>query len=42
MSRSERPEGWIVRAIVPMDQVRGFEAPVGQCPYASMRCIAGG
>jgi predicted acyl esterase len=28
--------------IVPMDQVRGFEAPVGQCPYASMRCLAGG
>jgi predicted acyl esterase len=28
--------------IVPMDQVRGFQAPVGQCPYASMRCLAGG
>jgi uncharacterized protein len=28
--------------IVPMDQVRGFEAPAGQCPYASMRCLAGG
>jgi predicted acyl esterase len=28
--------------VVPMDQVRGFEAPTGQCPYASMRCIAGG
>jgi predicted acyl esterase len=28
--------------IVPMDQVRGFEAPVGQCPYASMRCLPGG
>ncbi|MGH2979571.1 MAG: CocE/NonD family hydrolase [Solirubrobacterales bacterium] len=28
--------------IVPMDQVSGFEAPAGQCPYASMRCLAGG
>jgi hypothetical protein len=28
--------------IVPADQVRGFEAPGGQCPYASMRCLAGG
>jgi uncharacterized protein len=28
--------------IVPMDQVRGFQAPVGQCPYASMRCLPGG
>jgi predicted acyl esterase len=27
--------------IVPMDQVRGFEAPLGQCPYASMRCLPG-
>ncbi len=27
--------------IVPMSQVRGFEAPVGQCPYASMRCLPG-
>jgi hypothetical protein len=27
--------------IVPMDQVRGFEAPAGQCPYASMRCLPG-
>jgi uncharacterized protein len=27
--------------VVPMDQVRGFEAPVGQCPYASMRCLPG-
>ena len=28
--------------IIPMDQVRGFEPPSGQCPYASMRCIPGG
>ena len=28
--------------VVPMDQVSSFEAPVGQCPYASMRCLAGG
>jgi predicted acyl esterase len=28
--------------IIPMDQVSSFEAPVGQCPYASMRCLAGG
>ena len=28
--------------IVPMDQVQGFEAPEGQCPYAQMRCLAGG
>ena len=28
--------------IVLIDQVRGFEAPVGQCPYASMRCLPGG
>jgi predicted acyl esterase len=28
--------------IVPMDAVTGFEAPAGQCPYASMRCIPGG
>ena len=28
--------------IIPMDQVRGFQAPAGQCPYASMRCLAGG
>jgi hypothetical protein len=28
--------------IVPMDAVMGFEAPAGQCPYASMRCIPGG
>jgi predicted acyl esterase len=28
--------------IVPMSQVRRFEATVGQCPYASMRCLAGG
>ena len=28
--------------IVPMGQVRGFEAPAGQCPYASMRCLPGG
>jgi predicted acyl esterase len=28
--------------VVPMRAVRGFEAPSGQCPYASMRCIAGG
>ena len=28
--------------VVPMSSVSSFEAPVGQCPYASMRCIAGG
>ena len=28
--------------VVPMSQVSSFEAPVGQCPYASMRCLAGG
>jgi hypothetical protein len=28
--------------IVPMGAVTGFEAPDGQCPYASMRCIPGG
>jgi uncharacterized protein len=28
--------------IVPMTAVSGFEAPTGQCPYASMRCIPGG
>jgi predicted acyl esterase len=28
--------------VVPMDQVRGFEPPSGQCPYASMRCLPGG
>jgi predicted acyl esterase len=28
--------------IIPLDQVRSFEAPVGQCPYASMRCLPGG
>jgi len=28
--------------IVPLDQVQGFEAPEGQCPYAQMRCLAGG
>ena len=27
--------------IVPMSAVQGFEAPVGQCPYASMRCLPG-
>jgi predicted acyl esterase len=27
--------------IVPMTAVTGFEAPAGQCPYASMRCIPG-
>ena len=31
----------ITLPIVPMDQVRGFEAPAGQCPYASMRCLPG-
>jgi putative CocE/NonD family hydrolase len=25
--------------IVPMSSVTGFEAPTGQCPYASMRCL---
>ena len=28
--------------IIPMSEVRSFEAPAGQCPYASTRCIAGG
>jgi uncharacterized protein len=28
--------------IVPMSQVSAYEAPVGQCPYASMRCLPGG
>ena len=28
--------------VIPMDQVSSFEAPVGQCPYASMRCLPGG
>jgi predicted acyl esterase len=28
--------------IVLMSAVSGFEAPSGQCPYASMRCIPGG
>ncbi len=27
---------------VPMSEVVGFEAPTGQCPYASMRCLSGG
>jgi predicted acyl esterase len=27
--------------VVPMGQVRGFQAPVGQCPYADMRCLPG-
>jgi predicted acyl esterase len=27
--------------IVPMSQVRGFRPAVGQCPYASMRCLPG-
>jgi predicted acyl esterase len=27
--------------IVPMSEVRGYEAPQGQCPYASMRCLPG-
>jgi len=27
--------------IIPMGAVRSFEAPVGQCPYASMRCLPG-
>jgi uncharacterized protein len=26
--------------LVPMSEVRGFEAPSGPCPYAAMRCIA--
>ena len=25
--------------IIPMSAVSGFEAPTGQCPYASMRCL---
>jgi hypothetical protein len=27
--------------IISSDRVVGFEAPVGQCPYASMRCLPG-
>jgi hypothetical protein len=27
--------------VVPMSEVRGYAPPTGQCPYASMRCIAG-
>jgi uncharacterized protein len=27
--------------IVPMSDVVGFDAPVGQCPYAAMRCLPG-
>jgi predicted acyl esterase len=26
--------------IVPMSEVRGYQPPSGQCPYAAMRCIA--
>jgi hypothetical protein len=26
--------------LVPFGEVRGFTAPSGQCPYASMRCLA--
>jgi len=25
--------------IIPMQHVSGYEAPTGQCPYASMRCL---
>jgi uncharacterized protein len=25
--------------IIPMSNVSGFQAPTGQCPYASMRCL---
>jgi predicted acyl esterase len=25
--------------IIPMSDVSGFQAPTGQCPYASMRCL---
>jgi uncharacterized protein len=25
--------------LIPMSDVRGYEPPAGQCPYASMRCI---
>jgi predicted acyl esterase len=28
--------------VVPMSEVTSFEAPAGQCPYASMRCLPGG
>jgi hypothetical protein len=28
--------------IIPMSEVRDYTPPSGQCPYASMRCIAGG
>jgi uncharacterized protein len=27
--------------LIPMSDVRGYEPPTGQCPYASMRCVAG-
>jgi uncharacterized protein len=27
--------------IIPMSNVVGFQAPVGQCPYAAMRCLPG-
>jgi hypothetical protein len=27
--------------MVPLSDVRGYEAPQGQCPYASMRCLPG-
>jgi predicted acyl esterase len=26
--------------LIPMSEVRGYQPPSGQCPYASMRCIA--
>jgi len=31
----------IMLPVVPMSEVRPFEAPSGSCPYASMRCVAG-
>jgi uncharacterized protein len=27
--------------LIPLSEVRGYEPPAGQCPYASMRCVAG-
>lgn len=27
--------------LVPMSEVRGFEAPAGPCAYAAMRCVEG-
>jgi predicted acyl esterase len=27
--------------LIPMSEVKGFQAPAGSCAYASMRCIPG-